>query len=231
MEGTLNEWTAAAVPLIQRTIAAFTDDGTDRGTRSSSSRNNNNTGRSRQSLASALTSRDCSPQNGRRSHSNGDGGANEAQHHQPGHARSQSGLWRVVNKDRGGEVRGASGEVEGGCQLAQGGGGEGGGGGATCVGEGKKEVVALMNGDEKMVSSSSSSSSNVKEEQRARLGSEGNELEAAQADFAELLRDAQEETGGGTRTGPQEGVMEALLETSEGLVAAVETQQKVSEAS
>ncbi|CAN0216369.1 unnamed protein product [Pylaiella littoralis] len=124
IEGTLNEWTAAAVPMIRRTLTAFAD-GTTRGGSSSSSGSNNITSRSHHSLASALTSKDCSPRN-RRSRSGGDDGADESR--RPRHAGSQSGLWRVTKAARGGGEGGASDQAEGGQQLGQEGGGGGGGG-------------------------------------------------------------------------------------------------------
>lgn len=209
-------------------MAAFADDGTTRGRSGSSSRTrrrrNGKSGRSRQSLASALTSRDCSPQNGRGNRPNGDGGASETQHQQPEQASSQSALWRVVNQGQGGEGGGASDEVEGGQQQsAQASGAR--------RGEEEEEAAASKNVDVDNIMSISSNSSNVEEEPHAQLGSEANEVEVARADFTELFRDAQEEREGSTRTGPEGGIMEALLETSEGVVAAVETQQKVGDAS
>lgn len=223
IEGTLNEWTAAAVPMIRRTLTAFAD-GTTRGGSSSSSGSNNITSRSHHSLASALTSKDCSPRN-RRSRSGGDDGADESR--RPRHAGSQSGLWRVTNAARGGGEGGASDQAEGGQQLGQEGGGGGGGGGREGGEEGEETTAFRTRGDQ----ISNSSSSNAKGGSRgSRLGPEDTEVEEARADFSELLRDAQEATGEGRGARPEGDIMEALLETSEGLVAAVEMQQKVSDA-
>lgn len=85
------------------------------------------------------------------------------------------------------------------------------------MGGGGEEAAALIPDDDGILKSSNSG---VKEEPRGRLGPEDKQVDMVQADFAE-----------GIGAGLEEDVMGALLETSEGLVAAVETQQKVSDAS
>ncbi|CAM9483893.1 unnamed protein product [Ectocarpus fasciculatus] len=237
MEGTLSEWTAAALVLIQRTLEASADgitrvNSTTSGG-SSTSRRRSRGSHPRRSLASALTSRDCSPthRNGiwRRVGSDGSSAAE--------HTRGQSVLRRVLSLGR--RDRHAQ-------EFAQGGDGDGddgqSGGGGNNQGQGEANEEedtttahnGVKNGGDKPAASSTSIEGTLNGSSRdtagppspVRPGPEEEEAGLARADLADLLRDAQEETEAGIGAGQEGDIIGALLRTSEELVATVETQQK-----
>lgn len=229
IEGTLDAWTDAALVMIRRTLETFED-------RSSSGRGVGvrvrASGRFRSSLASSLslsavTSKDYSSVN---ETGTGQIRKNPRQDQDQSSvlrrvfARSlarvstRSSAWRGKGKGNGGAWRQGSDEDEDegdgdGDQQTEEDGGGGVGGGEEGSGGGEDEVGLDV--------------------------LETKTTGAAQADFAGLLRDAQEKDeeeeedgsgdGSGQRLGQgQEGdVMRALLATSEEVVAAVEAHQKV----
>ena len=252
MEGTLDEWTVAALAMIRRTLDTLAlpvvdGDGKNRG------------GRLRRSLASALASKDCSPTNGRRltrvstsTRIAGGDESNEMMHSR--HHRGQSMLRRLLSTGLG-RVQGqgqAQGEAVPQAQADVEDGQEDGQhrrqheesqGGARALSASIAGSGSSVDGGVVVASSSSSSSppspSSVwqglaQQQQQQQQGGGG--PSAARADFDELLRDAQAETGSGMGigggigrgTGRGRDVMGELLETSEELIKAVEMQQKVS---
>lgn len=244
MEGTLSEWTAAALVLIQRTLEASADgitrvNSTTSGG-SSTSRRRRRSSHPRRSLASALTSRDCSPthRNGiwRRVGSDGSSAAE--------HTRGQSVLRRVLSlgrRDRhaqefaqGGDGDGDDGQSEGGQLQVENNQGQG-------EANEEEDTTTAHNGvkhggDKPAASSTSiegtlngSSRDTARPPSPVQPGPEEEEAGLARADLADLLRDAQEETEAGIGAGQEGDIIGALLRTSEELVATVETQQKVSE--
>lgn len=282
IEGTLDEWTVAALAMIRRTlqtVAVAVVDGDADGDGGGRRKHRGN--RVRRSLASALASKDCSPTNGRRltriSATTGMvGESNEAMH--LGHPRSQSMLRRLLSLGRGqgsrigqggdegedgdkervqGDRGGAAAAADGGVVVGNGdddhdGEEEGRGGpGARALSASAAVGGDNLNASPEGVASSSRSPSpspapvwrrlvqqQQQQQEQQQEHQEGGAPGLAQAEFEELLRDAQAETGSGigvgvgvgTATGRGRDVMGALLETSEELVKAVEMQQKVSNA-
>ncbi|CBJ26254.1 conserved unknown protein [Ectocarpus siliculosus] len=241
MEGTLSEWTAAALVLIQRTLEPSTDgitpvNSTTSGG-SSTSRRRSRSSHPRRSLASALTSRDCSPthRNGiwRRVRSDGSSVAKNT--------RGQSVLRRVLSlgrRDRhaqefaqGGSGDGDDGQSEGGQQQVESSQGEE---DATEEGDATKAHNCLKKGGDKPAAFRTSIEGTSDGSNRDPAGPpspvppgpEEEEAGLARADFADLLRDAQEGVEAGIGAGQEGDIIRALLRTSEELVATVETQQK-----
>lgn len=243
MEGTLSEWTAAALVLIQRTLEASADgitrvSSTTSGG-SSTSRRRSRSSHPRRSLASALTSRDCSP-----THRNGtwrrvgSDGSSVAEH-----ARGQSVLRRVLSlgrRDRhahefaqGGSGDGDDGQSEGGQQQVENSQGQE---DATEEGDATTAHNCVKNGGDKPAAFRTSIEGTLDGSNRDPAGPpspvppgpEEEEAGLARADLADLLRDAQEGMEAGIGAGQEGDIIGALLRTSEELVATVKTQQKAS---
>ncbi|CAM9925555.1 unnamed protein product, partial [Ectocarpus sp. 12 AP-2014] len=243
MEGTLSEWTAAALVLIQRTLEASSDGITRVSSTTSggstTSRRRSRSSHPRRSLASALTSRDCSPtdRNGtwRRVGSDGSGVAE--------HTRGQSVLRRVLSlgrRDRharefaqGGSGDGDDGQSEGGQQQVENSHEQE---DASEEGDATTAHNYVKNGGDKPAAFRSSIKGNSDGSKRDPAGPpspvppgpEEEEAGLARADLADLLKDAQEGMEAGIGEGQEGDIIRALLRTSEDLVATVETQQKAS---
>lgn len=208
MEGTLREWTVAALAIVRRTLEA-SPDGMSHVSSSSSNISKSSRGRS-------------SGSGSKRRKFSGEAEVDATERSRP--ARPTSVLRRVLSLGRR--------ESEGlGQDLSE---------DATDTEEHHKQAVREGPRGDATTSATGDNARGNEDEGAAgssppaqpRPGEEG--VQEAEADLAELWRDAQEEKGEGVGMGlGQEGqgesdVIGALLETSEKVVAAVETKQKVS---